>query len=206
MKVQFSKCVLANLGKVPITNGQIIFVTDTNEQYIDTNNGRNKITDLMFISNKEELESMTYPLPNKLYYVVSENEIMFYCLGTWQSVKSVNMENILTKDNETPYTPTKDYHPATKKYVDEQIEEHECKTFTRTFVANDWQLNGQDYILTISQSEHLLSKPIIMGLEMLEDEEYKSITMYGSKLLTNGSLIVLSDLKFKGRIILKGGN
>lgn len=27
--------------------------------------------------------------------------------------------DVLTKDNETEYTPTQDYHPATKKYVDE---------------------------------------------------------------------------------------
>lgn len=29
--------------------------------------------------------------------------------------------DVLTKDNETEYTPTKPYHPATKKYVDDKI-------------------------------------------------------------------------------------
>lgn len=29
--------------------------------------------------------------------------------------------DVLTKDNETEYTPTEPYHPATKKYVDEQM-------------------------------------------------------------------------------------
>lgn len=31
--------------------------------------------------------------------------------------------DVLTKDNETEYTPTKPYHPATKKYVDNSIKE-----------------------------------------------------------------------------------
>lgn len=30
------------------------------------------------------------------------------------------LTNFLAKDNEAEYTPTKDYHPATKKYVDEK--------------------------------------------------------------------------------------
>lgn len=29
--------------------------------------------------------------------------------------------NVLAKDNTTAFTPTADYHPATKKYVDDQI-------------------------------------------------------------------------------------
>ena len=37
--------------------------------------------------------------------------------GDW--VKVPEMSDVLTKGNETEYTPTQDYHPATKKYVDE---------------------------------------------------------------------------------------
>ena len=33
--------------------------------------------------------------------------------------EKANTADILTKSNETPYTPTADYHPATKKYVDQ---------------------------------------------------------------------------------------
>lgn len=42
--------------------------------------------------------------------------------------------DVLTKDNETEYTPTQDYHPATKKYVDD-------KTFVRDVdgtILNKW--------------------------------------------------------------------
>lgn len=41
--------------------------------------------------------------------------------GAWQSVEipEVDLSNYLAKDNVTVYTPTTDYNPATKKYVDE---------------------------------------------------------------------------------------
>lgn len=41
--------------------------------------------------------------------------------GAWQSVEipEVDLSNYLAKDNVTEYTPTTDYNPATKKYVDE---------------------------------------------------------------------------------------
>ena len=31
------------------------------------------------------------------------------------------LSNVLTLDNIEPYTPTEDYHPATKKYVDDSV-------------------------------------------------------------------------------------
>ena len=37
---------------------------------------------------------------------------------TAQEIKSVRTE-FLSKTNTTSYTPTSDYHPATKKYVDD---------------------------------------------------------------------------------------
>lgn len=44
--------------------------------------------------------------------------------GQWYNLKVydyVNTGNVLTKDNHSEYTPTLDYHPATKKYVDDSI-------------------------------------------------------------------------------------
>lgn len=205
MKVQFSRCTSSNLKNVPVIDGQIVFVKDTNEQYLDTGSARSKITDLVFIPDLEKLYEISNPLSNKLYYVVAENLIEFYCNGKWQAINYINIENILTKDNETPYTPTKDYHPATKKYVDDAVKNTSINTFTKSFTDDDWELNGQQYILTIPQSEHLLAYPYVLSLEMLDNEEFKSVTMYGSKLLPNGSLLILSDLTYTGRILLKGG-
>ena len=206
MRVQFSRCTSSNLGSIPQSNGQIIFVKDTNEQYIDTNYGRNKITDIVLVSSPEELRNIRNPIPGKLYYDVTNNAIKFYCNNTWQTIISVDMENILTKDNTTPYTPTQDYHPATKKYVDDTIDS-ESKIYTKIFTEDDWETVGQENVLTVLQSEHKLSSPCIVSIEMLINDEFKSVSMYGSKLLPNGSLLILSDinLKYAGRILLKGG-
>ena len=39
----------------------------------------------------------------------------------WGKVKEYMGSNFLSKTNTTSYTPTGDYHPATKKYVDDSI-------------------------------------------------------------------------------------
>ena len=38
-----------------------------------------------------------------------------------QIVMMISQDDVLTLDNEKEYTPTKDYHPSTKKYVDDMI-------------------------------------------------------------------------------------
>ena len=73
MKVKFSRCNSNSLTNVPQVDGQLIYVKDTHEVYIDVGNDRNNITD--FIS----------------------------------------------KTNTTVFTPTGDYQPTTKKYVDDTI-------------------------------------------------------------------------------------
>ena len=41
--------------------------------------------------------------------------------GTYKNVPQPNLSNYLSKTNTTSYTPTANYHPATKKYVDDYI-------------------------------------------------------------------------------------
>lgn len=207
MKVQFSRCTSSNLSHIPEQDGQIIFVKDTSEQYIDTNYGRNKITDIFFVYSPEDFRNIRNPQPGRLYYDVTNNSIKFYCNDRWQSINYVDMENILTKDNTTPYTPTSDYHPATKKYVDDTVESSKG-LYSKTFTEDDWETVGQDNILTILQSEHKLNSPYIVSIEKNQNNEFKTVSMYGSKLLPNGSLQIISDinLKYSGRILLKGGN
>ena len=40
---------------------------------------------------------------------------------TDQDIRNWNGANVLTKDNTTPWQPTGQYHPATKKYVDDKV-------------------------------------------------------------------------------------
>lgn len=205
MKVQFGRCTSNKLKNVPIVNGQILFVKDTSEQYIDVDDTRSRITDLVFVPTLEKRDEITNPSSNKLYYIVEENSIQFYCNEQWQSINYVDMENILTKDNTTPYTPVNDYNPATKKYVDDKVAQEIEKTVTKTFTDSDWILNGQEYTLTFTQEQHKLSKPYVVSVEMKIDNNYKTVSMYGSELLPNGNLVLVSDTQYTGRILLKGG-
>lgn len=84
------------------------------------------------------------------------------------------------------------------------IDSLEGKYF-KEFTSENWELNGLQYQLIIPQSEHLLADPYITKLEMLKDGEYKSVSMYGNKLLPNGNIRILSDLQYSGRVLLKGG-
>lgn len=54
-------------------------------------------------------------------------------------VRSLTASNVIPLDNQTEYTPTGDYHPATKAYVDLQILQNivGVKTIERTSIFNN---------------------------------------------------------------------
>ena len=128
MKVKFSRCTSSNLANVPQVDGQLIYTKDTNEVYLDVNNNRNKISDVIMVANKSTIVT---PVTSKLYYETStdtlykakivendnEEEIVWIDI-TGATVQYVDT-NFLKKDNTTAYTPVDDYNPATKKYVDD---------------------------------------------------------------------------------------
>lgn len=49
------------------------------------------------------------------------NEEINNSIDVFATKEFVYSSNVLTKNNTSAYTPTKDYHPSTKKYVDEQM-------------------------------------------------------------------------------------
>lgn len=128
MKVKFSRCTSSNLANVPQVDGQLIYTKDTNEVYLDVNNNRNKISDVIMVANKSTIVT---PVTSKLYYETStdtlykakivendnEEEIVWIDI-TGATVQYVDT-NFLKKDNTAEYTPVDDYNPATKKYVDD---------------------------------------------------------------------------------------
>ena len=128
MKVKFSRCTSSNLANVPQVDGQLIYTKDTNEVYLDVNNNRNKISDVIMVANKSTIVT---PITTKLYYETStdtlykakivendnEEEIVWIDI-TGATVQYVDT-NFLKKDNTAEYTPVDDYNPATKKYVDD---------------------------------------------------------------------------------------
>lgn len=47
MKVKFSRCTSSNLANVPRVDGQLIYVKDTQEVYMDVGNTRNNISNFL---------------------------------------------------------------------------------------------------------------------------------------------------------------
>lgn len=157
MKVKFSRCQSNSLAQVPQVDGQLIFVKDTQEIHMDVSNSRVKITDIIFldtITERSQLPSVNY---KKLYYVdetgklykpyMDNNELKWKDLSgaseayadqgdsnTLQSAESYADTNFLKKTNTTAFTPTGNYQPATKKYVDDNAVTF--KPFPNTFVTN----------------------------------------------------------------------
>lgn len=62
----------------------------------------------------------------------------------WGKVKEYMGSNFLSKTNTTSYTPTGDYHPATKKYVDDNV----CGSYTLALNANVIQLKEDDTVIS----------------------------------------------------------
>lgn len=78
MKVKFSRCNSNSLANVPQVDGQMTFVKDTQEVYMDVGNNRSKVTDIIFKSTLNDLQNDNNLLENKLYFVNSENKLYHY--------------------------------------------------------------------------------------------------------------------------------
>lgn len=65
---------------------------------------------------------------NQIYQTYNSNRLFIRCatsngldgeFSEWQEIAKIS--DVLTKNNTTPFSPTNDYNPATKKYVDDSI-------------------------------------------------------------------------------------
>lgn len=58
IKVKFIRCAQEELESVPVTDGQIIFVTDKNEIYMDNSDSRQKYSQAGDFVTHEEFEEV----------------------------------------------------------------------------------------------------------------------------------------------------
>lgn len=103
------------------------------------------------------------------------NEEINNNIDVFATKEFVYSSNVLTKNNTSAYTPTNDYHPSTKKYVDEQM-----------------------FLLTISDTGHqeLVSNQDTTG----EAAATKINTVFGS---TDNFKSVVSQLIANKRLVIK---
>ena len=165
MKVKFSRCTSSNLANVPQVDGQLIYIKDTNEIYMDVGNSRTKISEILTVADKS---SLLTPLQSKIYYETETEKLYKYDGTNWINLSGVNSEEVLTLTNTTQFTPTADYHPATKKYVDDSN-------------AITIMMNASIYSLTTSSSEATV-------LNAFGGEENYKLLEYAAR---NGKQLVL---------------
>lgn len=90
-----------------------------------------KLIEYIWVDNKWDPVGMVeFDIDN--YY--TKSEVTQLIATSLQSAKDYADTNFLKKDNTTAYTPTQNYHPATKKYVDDNAVTF--KPFPNAFVIN----------------------------------------------------------------------
>lgn len=86
MKVRFSRCNSSGLSNVPVVDGQMVYVKDTHEMYVDAGSNRTKISDIVFLSSLEERDAIETPIVAKIYFVLENLSLYIYDGTTWVTV------------------------------------------------------------------------------------------------------------------------
>lgn len=83
MKVKFSRCISSNLANVPQVDGQLIYVKDTSEVYMDVGNSRNKLSDVIEVADITNIQN---PIISKIYYDEATENLYKYIDNEWKSL------------------------------------------------------------------------------------------------------------------------
>lgn len=118
MKVKFSRCTSSNLANVPQVDGQLIYIKDLDRIYMDVGNDRKLVSELITVAN---IQNVSTPVKTKVYYDEATDKLYKSINANWIPVSGVKSNEVLTLDNLTEFTPTNNYQPATKQYVDIQV-------------------------------------------------------------------------------------
>ena len=83
MKVKFSRCNSNSLANVPQVDGQLIYVKDTSEVYMDVGNNRNKLSDVIEVA---DITNVQNPIISKIYYDEATENLYKYIDNEWKSL------------------------------------------------------------------------------------------------------------------------
>lgn len=101
------------------------------------------------------------------------NAIEAACLETLNASKSYSNTNFLKKDNTTAYTPSADYNPATKKYVDDNIQVYQWDGSSSSTTASN---------LTLWQEIYNKAKTKTVMVAYIGSRNRTAVTMLGPHL------------------------
>ena len=152
MKVKFSRCNSNELASLPTVDGQLTYVKDTGENYLDVGPTRNKITDIVFLDNDEALEQIENPLSSKFYYVKSSKKLMYYNGTDYDTLNEVDVSA-----DDVHFTSTAG---ITATNVQDALEQIETKVNTNTTNVASAQTDIQENANNISTIQQQVSSII----------------------------------------------
>lgn len=152
MKVKFSRCNSNELASLPTVDGQLTYVKDTGENYLDVGPTRNKITDIVFLDNDEALEQIENPLSSKFYYVKSSKKLMYYNGTDYDTLNEVDVSA-----DDVHFTSTAG---ITATNVQDALEQIETKVNTNTTNIASAQTDIQENANNISTIQQQVSSII----------------------------------------------
>jgi len=113
----------------------------SNGLYKITTNSEGHVTAATAVQ-KSDITGLGIPAQDTTYtfdgtYNASTNKVATVSTVTNAVSGKANSSDVLTKTNTTSYTPTSDYHPATKKYVDDNIRSNVMFVTITSTTSND---------------------------------------------------------------------
>lgn len=91
MKVKFSRCNSNSLANVPQVDGQLIYVKDTSEVYMDVGNNRNKLSDVIEVA---DITNVQNPVISKIYYDEATESLYKYVNNNWKNLSGSNLADL----------------------------------------------------------------------------------------------------------------
>lgn len=98
MKVKFSRCNSNSLTNVPQVDGQLIYVKDTSEVYMDVGNSRNKLSDVIEVADITNIQN---PIISKIYYDEATENLYKYIDNEWKSLGGSSSPQVFYWDGNT---------------------------------------------------------------------------------------------------------
>lgn len=139
-EIKYIRCNKQTLNNVPVVDGQLIYVKDTLDSYLDVDSTRIKIGDTIFT---DTLDNIT-PIENKIYYSTDTNELNIYVNNKFiniQQSKLIKYDNTTSQVESTNVQSAIDLIFTKLNEINKSIE-----TLTTTV-----QSNKTEYDTTIAQ-------------------------------------------------------
>ena len=198
-----------------------VYYRDDNDKdnflQVQSGDGDNLIVNNTIIGNPVRLNnniSQANELPTQAYSgeirIVDDTESLYIYNGSkwipFDKNDTIDLSNYLSKTNTTPYTPTENYNPATKQYVDNTIKD----LFIPTRIS---QLENDANFITDNTNTlenyynktNTYNKKEIDALLDASGLNPVSITLNGEK-TNNAILYAPIESGLDGQILISGGN